>query len=62
MDSSGMALMLDQARSFAAGLHVACEPRGPISRLLAMAQLEDVLPCHGNRTEALDAASRSART
>jgi len=57
MDSSGLAVLLDQARSFPAGvMHVACETRGPLSRLLRMAHADQALQVHANRDDAVAAA------
>ena len=57
MDSSGLAVLLDQARSFpASSLHLACEPDGPLTRLLRMAHTHHALQVHGSRDEALEAA------
>ena len=62
MDSSGLAVLLDQARSFpAGGLHLACEPDGPLSRLLGMANADHALQVHASRDDALAAAQVDAR-
>ncbi len=62
MDSSGLAVLLDQSRSFPAGaLHVAGAPRGPVSRLVAMTRASYALQVHGSRDDALAAAQADAQ-
>ena len=64
MDSSGLAVLLDQARSFPAGvMHVAClrDARGPLSRLLRMAHADQALQVHANRDDAVAAARQTGR-